>query len=97
MQVEDLLDHSLICELLNFVRTRGKKLIGHLDFSFVDEIFKKLKTTNRSRPRDYSPSQDFKGILYGLAEGETGIRGIARKLREITAKIACGFKKRTPI
>lgn len=93
MQAHDLLDYSLICEFLKVVKTRGKKLLRHLDLSFIDEIFEKLKTTKRGKPRDYSPSQDFKGILYGLAEGELGIRGIARKLEEITAKHFLGFKE----
>ena len=49
-------------------------ILQSLDLEYVDLPFEKHKRTNRGRPRKYSPSDDLRAILYGLAEGRYSIR-----------------------
>lgn len=91
-----LLEKGWVRDFFSKVKSKGKAIMKHLDLSFINEMYRDIKDTNRGRPPDYQPEEKLKGVLYCLASGVRKIRGMARKLKETMATLICGFQDGTP-
>lgn len=87
-----LLENSIVQELLEILENEGKVILQSLDLEYVDHLFEERKSTKRGRPRTYNPSDDLKAILYGLAEGKSALRAIARTVQTTTAQVFLGLE-----
>ena len=91
-QLRLLLDNPIVQELLEILENEGKAILQSLDLEYVDRLFEEQKRTKRGRPRTYSPSDDLRAILYGLAEGKNALRAIARTVQTTTAQVFLGLE-----
>lgn len=94
--IEKLYKKGLFRDVLSKIKSKGKVLLNHIDFSFVNKLFVELKQSNVGRPPEYMPENKLKGILYCFASNIKKIRAMSRKLKETLAKYTCGFMEKTP-
>jgi hypothetical protein len=94
--IEELLEKGWVRDLLSKFKSKGKAVLKHLDFSFLNELIEQTKKTNRGRPPEYLPDAKLRGTLYCLASNTRKIRGMARLLKETLARLICGFQDDSP-
>ena len=94
--IAKLFKKGWVRDFFSKIKSKGKVILKHLDLSFINDFYDKMKDTSRGRPPDYLPEAKLKGVLYCLASGIRKIRGMARKLRETMAVLICDYKDSSP-
>lgn len=94
--IDELLKKGWVRDVLSKTKSKGGIALKYLDLSFVNDLYKHAKETNRGCPPTYLPEIKLKGILFCMASGARRIRGIARQLKETVVRIICGFNLETP-
>jgi len=92
-QLQLLLEHPIVQELIDILENEGKCVLKHLDLSYVDEVFEQQKSSERGRPWIYAPSIKLKAFLYGLSEGKDSIHGVARSVQTSVAQVFLGLEQ----
>lgn len=94
--IDELFKKGWVRDFFSKIKSKGKAILKHLDFSFINDFYDEIKGTNRGRPPDYLPDAKLRGILYCMASGIRKVRGMARKLKETLAMLICDFQDNTP-